>query len=405
MITEEEMTPIQPAQRINEIDIIRGFALFGILMVNMSFFKYPVFFERFPSLAEPGLQQAAAWLIQLLFTGKFYAIFSFLFGLGFYIFMERTEAKGLQVVPLYRRRLLVLLAIGFVHLFFVWSGDILFTYAIAGFILMKFRNKPIVSIRKWIAGFFIASLLLHFTFGLVNGLGELFMAEKYALIIGELSQTAFILYSKGSFSQLLLFRLVNEIPSIFVSFIVTIPAVITFFLCGLYAGRIGVFKNIEKNLPFIKKVRNVGFPVGIILLIVYFLIDKEILALGILFKSAFLSSLNYAASMFIFTFYVSSIILLLRRDACKKVLNPLAATGRMALTNYIGQSVICTLLFYGFGLGLYGKVSITEGISITVAIYLFQVIISNLWFTKFRYGPLEWFWRMLTYKRKEQFLK
>jgi len=404
-MTEEVMRPIQPAQRISEIDIIRGFALFGILMVNISFFKYPVFYERYPSLAEPGIQQAAAWLIQLVFTGKFYAIFSFLFGLGFYIFMERTEAKGLQLIPLYRRRLLALLAFGFVHLFFIWSGDILFTYAIVGFILMKFRNKPIESIRKWIAGFFIAAVLLHFIFGLFNGFSELFMAEKYALIIEGLSQAAFALYSEGSFSQLLIFRLTNEVPSIFVSLIVTIPAVMTFFLCGLYAGKIGLFRDIEGNLPLIRKFRNTSFPVGLLTMFAYFLVEKEIFAVGLLLKPALLSSLNYVASIFIFSFYVLSIIILLRRETWKRLLNPLSATGRIALTNYLCQSVICIFLFYGFGFGLYGTISIIEGILIAVAIYLLQVIASNLWFKKFRYGPMEWFWRMLTYKRKEQFLK
>ena len=404
-MTEEVMRPIQPAQRISEIDIIRGFALFGILMVNISFFKYPVFYERYPSLAEPGIQQAAAWLIQLVFTGKFYAIFSFLFGLGFYIFMERTEAKGLQLIPLYRRRLLALLAFGFVHLFFIWSGDILFTYAIVGFILMKFRNKPIESIRKWIAGFFIAAVLLHFIFGLFNGFSELFMAEKYALIIEGLSQAAFALYSEGSFSQLLIFRLTNEVPSIFVSLIVTIPAVMTFFLCGLYAGKIGLFRDIEGNLPLIRKFRNTSFPVGLLTMFAYFLVEKEIFAVGLLLKPALLSSLNYVASIFIFSFYVLSIIILLRRETWKRLLNPLSATGRMALTNYLCQSVICIFLFYGFGFGLYGTISIIEGILIAVAIYLLQVIASNLWFKKFRYGPMEWFWRMITYKRKEQFLK
>ncbi|MDZ4132866.1 MAG: DUF418 domain-containing protein, partial [Dethiobacteria bacterium] len=99
-MTDQNIAPIQPAERISEIDIIRGLALFGILMVNMSFFKIPIFFDRYPSSFAAGGDQIGAWVIQLLFTGKFYAIFSFLFGLGFYIFMERTLQKGLALVPL-----------------------------------------------------------------------------------------------------------------------------------------------------------------------------------------------------------------------------------------------------------------------------------------------------------------
>ncbi len=125
---EGKIMPVQPGERMSEIDIIRGLALFGILMVNMSFFKYPVFFDRYPSNYLQGLDQLSAWVIQLFFTGKFYAIFSFLFGLGFFIFMDRTLQKGFVLASLYRRRLFALLAFGLLHLALLWSGDILTTY-------------------------------------------------------------------------------------------------------------------------------------------------------------------------------------------------------------------------------------------------------------------------------------
>ncbi len=393
--------PVQPAERISEIDIVRGIALFGILMVNMAFFKTPVMMDRMPSVYAPGLDQASAWLIQLLFTGKFYAIFSFLFGLGFYIFMERTLDKGLELVPLYRRRLLVLLVIGAVHLFLIWSGDILFTYALTGFILLAFRSKNEQQVKRWIMGLFIATLVLQGLFGFVLGFGEVMAGEQYNQMMDEMISVAVAVYSTGSYSELLSYRLINEVPYIIVSLFVWIPAVLAFFLCGLYAGRRGIFKDLKGNRPLFVKICAVGFPVGALFLFLYILFETAIWPVGTAAKSALLMMTNYLASLFIFPAYVSLILLSLQTDRCRRILAPIAAAGRMALTNYLTQTLILVTLFYGFGFGLFYQVSLAQGVLMTIALYLIQVCWSNLWFKKFKYGPLEWLWRGLTYKKFE----
>ncbi len=158
---EKAITPVQSGERINEVEMIRGVALLGILMVNMALFKSPFFDLRLPSNYPEGIERISAYFIQLFFTGNFYAIFSFLFGLGFYIFMDRTTQKGLELKPLYRRRLFALMVFGLLHITLFWSGDILFNYALVGFILMVFRNKPLEAIKKWIIGLFIASFILN----------------------------------------------------------------------------------------------------------------------------------------------------------------------------------------------------------------------------------------------------
>ncbi len=395
------MVPVQPSERIDELDIIRGLALFGILIVNMAFFKYPIFFDRHPDSFATGIDQLGAWFIQLFFTGKFYAIFSFLFGLGFFIFMERTLEKGLELVPLYRRRLLALLVFGFIHLFIIWTGDILFTYALVGFILLRFRSKPVESIRKWIIGLFITSFILDFLFGLVIGTGEVFAGDKYAMFTKEMVDGAITVYLEGTFAELVAFRVVNEVPYVLVALIIWVPAVLAFFLCGLYAGKRGIFKDIPGNASLLRKIRNIGLPAGTVLLLVHVLVETDLWPVGTLLRPALLSSSNYAASIFIFPSYVAIILLALQKDFYKRLLAPAAAAGRMALTNYLTQTLICIFLFYGFGLGLFGSVSVIQGIIITVVIYLIQVAWSNLWLSIFRYGPMEWFWRMLTYKRRE----
>ena len=400
---ENTIAPIQPAERISEIDIIRGFALFGILMVNMSFFKIPMFFERYPSNFPEGIEQVSAWVIQLFFTGKFYAIFSFLFGLGFYIFMERTLARGMELVPLYRRRLLALMLFGFIHLFFIWSGDILFAYALVGFIMLRFRDKSPESLKKWIVGLFATALVLNGTFSLLSGYSEIMAGEEYGLIVQQMLDGATAVYRYGSFGQLVAFRAVNELPYVIISMIVWIPAILAFFLCGLYAGKKELFKDIPGNAAFLKKIRNIGLPVGAMLMLFYFLVETGTFPVSTLFWHSALAVLNYSASLFLFPAYVALVALALQGDFFKKLLYPLAAPGRMALTNYLSQTVICIFIFYGFGLGLYANVNAAHGILIAIAIYFIQVAWSNLWLKKFRYGPMEWLWRVLTYKKKQPF--
>lgn len=400
---ENSIAPVQPAERISEIDVIRGLALFGILMVNMSFFKAPVFFDRYPSTFPAGLEQASAWAIQLFFAGKFYAIFSFLFGLGFYIFMERAFARGITLVPLYRRRLLALLFFGFIHLFFIWSGDILFAYALVGFILLNFREKSLHSLKKWIIGLFITAALLNGTYRLLSGIGEIMAGEGYEAMTQQMLDSAIAVYRYGSFGELVTFRLVNEVPYVLISIIVWIPAVLAFFLCGLYAGKRGIFEDIPGNTVFLKRVRNIGLPVGAFFMLLYFLVETGALPVATLFWHSVLAVLNYTASLFLFPAYVALVVLALQADFFKKLLYPVAAAGRMALTNYLAQTAICILVFYGFGLGLFAQVSVTEGILIALLIYFIQIAWSNLWLKKFRYGPMEWFWRLLTYKKKQPF--
>lgn len=401
---EHNIAPLQPGERINEIDIVRGLALFGILMVNMSFFKYPVFFDRYPSGFPEGIDQLSAWFIQLFFTGKFYAIFSFLFGLGFFIFMERTLEKGLELVPLYRRRLLALFVFGFLHLIFFWSGDILMTYAIVGFILLKFRGKSLASLGKWIIGLFITSLTLNALFGLVGGLGEVMAGDKYIAIMAGMIDEAIIVYREGSFWQLTAFRALNELPYVLLSLLIWIPAVLAFFLCGFYVGKKGIFKDIPGHTELLRKIISRGLPLGIFFLLLYLLVETGIWSVSLLFRPALLAAFNYLASIFIFPSYIAIILLVLQRPFCKKLLTPVAAAGRMALTNYLLQTLLCVFVFYGFGLGLYGAVTVTAGILFTIVIYLVQVIWSNLWLRKFRYGPMEWFWRVLTYKNIQPFV-
>ncbi len=398
------IAPIQAAERINEIDIVRGVALFGILIVNMSFYKYPVYMERIPSQFPEGLERLSAMFIQLFFTGNFYAVFSFLFGLGFFIFMDRTMKKGLELKPLYRRRLTALLIFGLLHIVLFWSGDILFTYALTGFILLAFRNVSLEAIKKWILALFVFAFFFNTVVSFFKSAGKVLAPEKYQVIMDEMISSAIIMYTEGTFVELTIYRLVNEVPYVMVGVIFWIPQVLAFFLCGLYAGCKGIFNDIPAHVPMFKKIRTWGLLVGGVFLLFYALIDYGILAVHPLLNVSLLSGINYLASIFIFPAYVSMIILGAQAGFWKKVLTPVGEAGKMALTNYLSQTLICVIIFYGFGFGLYGRVSVSAGILITIAIFLVQVAWSNAWMRKFKYGPMEWFWRLLTYRKKQPFM-
>ncbi len=404
-MTTNRLNPVQPAERINEIDIIRGLALFGILMVNMSYFKAPLYFERFPSEFPAGIEQLSAWFIQLLFTGKFYAIFSFLFGLGFYIFMERTLEKGYKLVPIYKRRLFALLCFGLLHLVLFWSGDILFTYALGGFGLLIFRKMSIDSIQKWIVGLFTASVLLNCIVYFLKGMSEFLVGEDYQAMLAEMMDIAITAYTKYGFFELIAFRAENEIPNVLLSALIGVFLVLPYFLCGLYAGKKEIFKDLRGNIAQLKRICKWGFLFGSLFLLLFSLIETGIWPTHIMIRYGLLSGFNYVASIFLFPAYIATVLLALQANFWQRLLAPLASAGRMALTNYLSQTLICVLLFYGYGFGLYSKVSIAEGIILTVVIFMFQIGFSNLWLRKFNYGPLEWLWRLLTYKKQPFMIK
>jgi len=404
LTTVNSITPMQAGERINEIDIVRGVALLGILMVNMSFFKYPVFMERIPSNYPEGIEQLSAWFIHLFFTGKFYAIFSFLFGLGFYIFMERTMSKGLDLKPLYRRRLAALMVFGLLHIVFFWSGDILFNYALVGFILLAFRNISMEVAKKWIFGLFALSAVFNFLTYLLKGSGEFFAPDKYHTIMDEMISTALVAYTEGTYWELTMFRLANEVPYVISGVLLWIPQVLAFFLCGLYIGKKGIFKNISTNIPLFRKVQTWGFLGGGFFLIIMVLLESGFLPVHPLLSVSLFGGVNYISSLFLFPAYVASIILASQGGMGKKLLEPVAAAGKMALTNYLAQTLICVIIFYGFGFGFYGEVSLSAGIVITIAIFIIQVAWSNAWLKKFKYGPMEWLWRLLTYKSRQPFM-
>lgn len=410
-IEQQSIAPVQPGQRIQVIDILRGFAIFGILLVNMEFFNNSVF-SYVMGLNEPtnAIDQLGRWFIAFFGEGKFYSIFAFLFGLGMAIQLHRAQEKGTRFVPFYLKRMLILLFIGLVHAYLFWVGDILILYSVLGMALvLLFRNCRPKTLFIWTLVFlFIPILINGALFGLVElgkmaPDGEKMMAEVLAgqeRAFESAAEKANHIYATGTFVEITRQRIedMNFMYSMwpFMGF-----NVLAMFLLGLAVGKKRIFDNIQDNLPSMRKVLIWGLIVGVIGNLLYVVagesaqrsIPSTVLLVSIIGQTFGAPALAL--------FYMSGLTLLAQKPSWQPRLNPLACVGRMAITNYLLQTVICTTLFYGYGFGLYGKIGVAAGILLTVLIYLIQIPKSAWWLKRFRFGPVEWLWRTLAYGQRQ----
>lgn len=405
------ITPVQPGERIQLIDIVRGFALFGILLVNMEMF-HQSFLSYAYGLNPPTnlLDQWARWFIAFFGEAKFYSTFAFLFGLGLAIQYERAQAKGVRFVPFYLRRLAVLLGIGLIHAYLIWVGDILILYSVLGVILLlAFRNRKPKTLLIWSVIFLLIPLLIN---GALFGLVEVaqmtpdgatmvrqVLAEQ-TRIAAEGAAQADQIYATGSFLQITRQR-AQEMNTVYFTWPFMAFNVLAMFVLGFYAGKQQILAQIPEKLPFIRKIWWWGLLIGVIGNLLYVIFGamsaRSLPSLPLLIA---LTGQTFGAPA-LALFYMSSLALLWPRPAWQPRLARLAPVGRMAISNYLLQSLICTTLFYGYGFGLYNQVGIAAGLLLTGVIYALQIPLSNWWLARFRFGPVEWLWRSLTYGRRQ----
>ncbi len=397
-------TPTGEQERIHALDALRGIALLGILMVNMGAFKGLSTLSNFPrieSLTQPA-DQYAFLAIATLFLGKFYPIFAFLFGLGFALQMKRIEARGANPTPILLRRMLALLGFGLIHGLFIWTGDVLFLYALCGLLLLTLRNLAPRKVLYIALGLWGMQALCCFSCGGLTlwwaSLGN-YSVPGRGDIFGSFVERAREVYAGGSYWEVQQFRFVEWLLMLLYA-IFFAPNAFLAFLVGLYAGKLGVFENLTAYRRVMGWLAAIGLSIGLASQVGFGLgildavrTNKEMVGYGLLTLNIVFAPLLSMGYVGLFGWLWSALPVL------ERILQPVANAGRMALTNYITQSVVCTLLFYGYGLGWGGKVGIAQGIGLTVLIWLAQVIFSSLWLRGFQYGPLEWVWRVLTYGR------
>lgn len=403
--------PIATNDRLEIVDFLRGFALLGILMVNLPLMNAPFTTEMGEfTIWTDKINSLATDFIRFFFTGKFYVLFSLLFGIGFYFFIKKVEAGNKAILSVFRLRLFWLLVFGILHVLFLWYGDILIIYALIGFVLLLFRNVSNKGLIIW------AIVLILIPIILVSGLAGLMhlislIPEAAAeidkayygayLTLKELTENALVVYPNGTFAEIINMRL-EEYSNMGGVILYFAPNVLAMFLVGMLLARKGVFQNLNQNRRFFKKLLFICLPIG--------------LAFNILFlysvSLASMTEVNYFTALYIIGsgiggpamcfVYIALIVLLISSRLHLKFFRAISDTGKMALTNYLSQSIICTTLFFSYGFGLYGKVNIWQGILITITVYSVQVIWSHIWLKYYRFGPMEWVWRSLTYRKVQK---
>lgn len=387
--------PIQEKDRIIALDIIRGLAILGIFLVNMPSFFSPMLYVDQRTYWSDRLDIWTVNFVDIVAQASIYTLFSFLFGYGFIIFMDRLKEKNLSVPKYFSRRLMVLLAIGCIHAFLIWHGDILISYAITGFLLLLMRNMT-TKAMVWTGMLLIAiptfllTLLTLLSMMMMDGSFDVY--EGYE---GTVLQSLEV-YANGTFMEITRQRMedwafVNIANSVFI-----VLSILPMFLFGAAAAKEKWLQKVEDKLGFFKRL----WVLTLVLSLVFKLLPYyagESLATDYL-----QDSLGGPASA---VFYFLTIVLATRKGMGLKLLSPLKYVGRMSLTNYLFQSILCTFIFYSYGLGLYGNFQPFHGLLLCIGVYVIQIFLSKLWLSCHHYGPMEWLWRMGTYGRRSPLRK
>lgn len=395
--------PVRNGERHIILDVLRGLALFGICLANFPEFSLYTFLKSAAAANMPtaGIDRIIRYLQYIFIDGKFYTLFSLLFGIGFSIIISNAMERHANGFRIFYRRMGILLVIGFLHLMFVWSGDILMLYALAGLFLPFFRK---MSDRKLLiaSGVLLSFPVLIDTVITLTGIhpsGAVIRIQQYFCMKYGITDDNFAYWLRDADSYKGVFQFL--VQGAFVRMQEFIDGnrlfkVMGLFLLGFYIGRNRLYAGLDKNRSLLKRVSAYGFSVGLPVSLLYAWSAMNHHPWGLAGHSVL-----YTFSVFPMGLaYMSSVSLLYCRWKEVSLFRLLAAPGRMALTNYIGQSIWGILIFYGIGLGCGANTGLVHVILIATGVYLFEVMFSNLWLSYFRFGPLEWIWRMLTYGKR-----
>lgn len=394
--------PIQQGERIHLLDSIRGVALFGILLANMLFYQEPKFisFGLSPNEWTESYNVAASWFLDLFVVGKFYPMFSILFGIGFAVFLKKAFEKGVKAKGLFAKRLTILLLFGFIHLVFIWSGDILVNYALAGFLLLLFFDLKPKTVLNWARWLFIGFAVLIGFFGIMNAALLEYFPEEIG-VTTEVIHDANEVLQTGNYGEVLVFRLVNELPVVILNLILAVPMILPLFLFGLYVTkRIDIFR-VQDHLDWVKSIWKKSLVWGIVFTILFAVHKGEVLPIPSFLSLGLADMFRSFSGLALCIFYMTSVTLLVQKQTWQPLFRLFSFPGKMALSNYLFQSFICVTIFYGFGFGLFAKVGPALSILFAIIIYGLQMAVSYYWLKTFQYGPFEWLWRTATYKKRQ----
>ena len=377
--------PIAPSDRIAAIDIARGIALFGVMAINVATVFRVSIFERFlpAGLGGSWLDRALYWVLMVGIDLKAYALFSLLFGVGLAIQYDHLSAGSRTALLV--RRLAFLMLVGAAHLILIWNGDILFEYAIAGFVLLPFLfcRLRILSIvgTALLAVFLVSSFLPP----IASMPSRAWMTQNVA--------EATRIYGSGGFAEVLAFR-VHELPGFLPLHLFMFPRTVALMFIGAMAWRAGLFRIGSRASRYLPQLAAIGLLAGGILVVSH---ANGWLRWG--WRAEL--PLERLGTVLLACGYGATIVWATNRTGARQLLAWAAPIGRMAFTNYLMQSVIFGWLFYGYGLGLFGKLGVTAALAIGIGVYILQIVFSAYWLKRYFYGPVEWLWRSVTYGTRQ----
>ncbi len=487
----EKLAPIAISERIDAMDILRGLALVGILLMNIEWFNRAIAGLGTQDTSLTGLDHAVGWLIRCFVEGKFYTLFSLLFGMGFAVMMLRAKAAGRPFGTWFLRRMLILIVFGMLHMIFLWGGDILHSYGFAGLLLLgwvtllkkerfkKYDNPQ--SLFKlavvWLSVPIVISVMSGIGFGVLQDTNELttqwheeiLVAERVKSIqleskanmlsteldtpgitiveehsateqlmslseqittdsvkenveLHELSAKASIeqqaqdiitqqqemaadnaeevtAFTQDNYWQATEFRLDFSLLMLMFSVPFAFTMLLPIFILGYWLIASGMMKNYRQHSSAFKIAAWVGVSMGTVMEVGGLLVTQHPIASQVMLLQAVGETLFFIGQFVMTVGYFGLIMCLLTHDKWHKRLSVFSPMGRMALTNYISRSVILTSIFYGYAGGYFGEISRAPQMLIALAIIIFQLSFSRWWLNNYAFGPLEWIWRCLSYKK------
>ncbi|WP_426616454.1 DUF418 domain-containing protein [Bacillus velezensis] len=375
--------PVSLRERVHFLDIVRGFALLGIIIVN--YFLIVDSVKGFEMASDDVLHNLVSWFAE----GKFVTLFSFLFGVGFMIFMDRAAQKVDSPNKLFARRLSILLGFGILHITFVWVGDILTFYAVSGFLLLAFYKRTAKTVLRWIIALIVFQFLTPvFTmlYNVINTAGsknpnfsEFTLFSHTTLTYMESISTRWtdmVTMAAGSFSM--------------------IYSMFLMFLLGVYFVKMEFFKDMEAKKFIWKRIWIIS-TIAFLITQSSILLDMFNLSENMLWKDIS-SVLGQNGGLTGSMFYMSTFAMLfLYVPQLRSPMMIFTKVGRMSLTCYLLHSIIGTVLFLRYGFGLADHIQSAGTFMFSLAVYFVLMSFSTLWLKRFKYGPMELIWRKLTY--------
>lgn len=397
--TEDTMSPqnlsAQPPrapanQRQQLVDALRGFALLGILVVNIASFASSYYGVGVPDpMAQSVAERAALYVRSLLFETKFYLLFSFLFGYSFTLQMQSAERDGKPFVPRLLRRLAGLWVIGILHAVVLYHGDILTTYALLGAVLLVLRRRGDVFLMRCAIGLVLTTSLVWASVGYLLVLSGAPQDTRGAIADAVSALAAY----RGAPATVIAQHL-RELSQVWIVIgLVQAPTALAMFFAGFIAGRRGLLANVQAHRALFKRLLLWGAIVGVPGAVFY---AWPSVRLNDSVREIYSLSLGLLTAPFLTAAYGAGMLLLFQTPRGHVLAELLAPAGRMALSNYLLQSLVCAWIFLAYGLRWMGTVGPLATFAFAFAIFAAQLVLSRCWMGRFAYGPVEWLLRALT---------